>query len=517
MTAERLSMRCVKEVLRQKWELKKSHRDVAGALKVSAGYVSGVMTRAAASGLASWAEAEALTEQALEERLYGVKVAAGAARPLPDPAHLHLERKRPGVTLELLHLEYLEANPSGYQYTAFCEHYRRWLDKHRLSMKQSHVGGEKMFVDYSGKRPHFIDAQTAEVIMVELFVAVLGASSRTYAEATMSQQSHDFILSHVRSFEYFGGVAKALVPDCLKSAVTEADRYEPIIQRTYEEMARHYGTAIVPARPLKPKDKAKVERAVQIVQRWILARLRNETFFSLSALNERIAELLEEVNDRKMRVYGASRNELFERVEKSALLPLPQDRFTYAEWKMVKVNRLDYHVDVEGHYYSAPHTMAGEKVEARFTATTVELYQRGERFTSHVRSAARGRHTTKAEHMPKAHQKHLEWSPARITQWASTIGPQTKALVEAILAERPHPEMGYRSCLGILRLGKKFPERLERACGRALLGGARSYKSVASILKLGLDRLQQPAAPEPQSTLALGEHENVRGPGYYTH
>ena len=515
MATERLSMRCVKEVLRQKWVLKKSNREVARSLAISSGFVSGVVTRAVAIGLNTWAEVEGLSEEGLEERLYGPKVKAGSARPLPDGAHIHAERKRPGVTLELLHLEYLEGNPTGYRYTAFCNHYRGWLMKHRLSMRQVHQGGEKLFVDYSGKRPHLIDPKTGEVINVELFVAVLGASSRTYADATMSQQSHDFIQSHVRAFEYFQGVPKALVPDQLKSGVTGADRYEPIIQRTYEEMARHYGTAVLPARPAKPKDKAKVERAVQIAQRWILARLRNETFFSLDALNTRIAELLEDINARKMRVYGASRNELFERIEKSALLPLPQERFTYAEWKKVRVNRLDYHVEIEGHYYSAPHTRVGDIVEARVTATTVELYLHNERFTSHVRSNVRGRHTTKPEHMPKAHQKHLEWTPARITHWAASIGPQTKALVEAILADRPHPEMGYRSCLGILRLGKKFPDRLEPACARALRGGARSYKSVASILKLGLDRQPLPSMRDSQTALPSGEHENLRGPGYY--
>jgi transposase len=508
-------MRCVKEVLRQKWVLKKSHREVARSLDISSGFVSGVVTRAVATGLNTWTQVEALTEEALEERLYGPKVKAGTERPLPDPAHIHAERKRPGVTLELLHLEYLEANPTGYRYTAFCEHYRQWLSKHRLSMRQVHLGGEKMFVDYSGKKPHLVDAKTGEVLDVELFVAVLGASSLTYAEASRTQKSHDFILSHVRSFEYFRGVPKAVVPDQLKSGVTDADSYEPLIQRTYEEMARHYGTSVLPARPAKPKDKAKVERAVQIAQRWILARLRNEAFFSLDALNARIWELLEVLNARKMRVYGASRNELFERVEKSQLLPLPTDRFAYAEWKKARVNRLDYHVEIDGHYYSAPHTMVGEKVEARITAATVELYRHGERFTSHVRSDARGRHTTKPEHMPKAHQKHMEWSPARITHWAASIGPKTKELVEAILADRPHPEMGYRSCLGILRLGKKYPERLEPACERALRGGARSYKSVASILKLGLDRQPLPAAADAQASLPPAVHENVRGRDYY--
>jgi transposase len=515
LVAERLSMRSVKEVLRQKWVLKKSHREVAKSLGISSGFVSGVVSRAATAGLREWAEVDAMSEEALESRLYGPKESAGAARPLPDPAYIHAERKRPGVTLELLHLEYLEANPNGYRYTAFCEHYRRWLDKRRLSMRQEHLAGEKMFADYSGKKPHLLDATSGEVTDVELFVAVLGASSLTYAEATRSQKSADFIQSHIRTFESFGGVPKAIVPDQLKSGVTGSSAYEPILQRTYEEMARHYGTVVLPARPAKPKDKAKVERAVQVAQRWILARLRNERFFSLDALNTRIWELLEELNARKMRVYGASRRELFERVEKSALLALPSERFTYAEWKRARVNRLDYHVEVEGHYYSAPHELTGEQVEARITATTVELYRGGERITSHLRSQARGRHTTKSEHMPKAHQKHAEWTPSRITQWASTIGPRTKELVEAILAERPHPEMGYRSCLGILRLGKKYgPERLEAACARAVAVKARSYRHVDSILKRGLDR-QPLLETNAQPHRVLGEHENVRGRDYY--
>lgn len=515
MAAERLSMRCVKEVLRQKYCLKKSHRQVATALSISSGFVSGVMTRAATVGLTDWPSVDALSEEELDVRLYGPKVAAGTARPLPDPAHIHAERKRPGVTLELLHLEYLEANPNGYRYTAFCAHYRRWLEKRKLSMRQLHLAGEKMFADYSGKKPRVVDANSGDRVEVELFVAVLGASSLTYAEATATQRSHDFIASHTRAFEYFGGVPKALVPDQLKSGVTDSDRYEPGIQRTYDEMARHYGTAVLPARPARPKDKAKVERAVQLAQRWILARLRNETFFSIAALNERIWELLEELNNRKMRVYGVSRRELFERVEKSALLPLPRERFTFAEWKKVRVN-IDYHVVLDGHFYSAPHELIREELEARFTATTVELYRRGERITSHARSYARGGFTTKPEHMPKAHQKHLEWTPSRITHWAASIGPKTKELAEAILTDRPHPEMGYRSCLGILRLGKKYgAERLEAACARALHGGARSYKHVDNILKYGLDKQPLPPARDAQSALSLGEHENVRGRGYY--
>lgn len=508
-------MRCVKEVLRQKWKLRKKHREVAASVGISPASISGVLARAWAAGFSEWEHVEALNEEELEIRLYGRKPVAGGARPLPDPEHIHAERKRPGVTLELLHMEYLDANPNGYRYTAFCEHYRRWLEKKRLSMRQVHVGGEKMFCDYSGKRPHFVDAKTGEVVDVELFVAVLGASSLTYAEATRTQRSADFIASHISAFEYFGGVPKAIVPDQLKSGVTESSRYEPGIQRTYEEMARHYGTVVLPARPARPKDKAKVERAVQVAQRWILARLRNETFFSIEALNERIWMLLEELNKKQMRVYGASRSELFERVEKSALLPMPSERFTYAEWKKVRVN-IDYHVAVDGHFYSAPYELVREELEARFTSMTVELYRRGERITSHERSYVKGGFTTKKEHMPKAHQKHLEWTPSRITHWAEAVGIKTKELVEAILADRPHPEMGYRSCLGILRLSKKYgPERLEAACARALQAGARSYKNVDGILKRGLDRQPLPTADAMPPAMAVGEHENVRGRNYY--
>ena len=468
------------------------------------------MARARALGWTSWDAVEGMSEEALEDRLYGRRVAPGTARPLPDPAHIHAERKRPGVTLELLHLEYLDANPNGYRYTAFCDHYRRWLVKQRLSMRQVHIAGEKMFPDYSGKRPEVVDGVTGEAKPVELFVAVLGASSLTYAEATRSQQSVDFIQSHIRAFEYWGGVPRAVVPDQLKSGVTEACRYEPRIQRTYEEMARHYGTAVVPARPARPKDKAKVERAVQVAQRWILARLRNETFFTLDALNVRIAELLEELNARKMRLYGASRRELFERIEKAALMPLPTERFSYAEWKKVRVN-IDYHVAVEGHFYSAPYELVREEMEARISATTVELYRRGERVTSHLRSSVPGRYTTKHEHMPKAHQKHLEWTPSRIVHWAASIGPKTKELAEAILADRPHPEMGYRSCLGILRLGKRYgPERLEAACARAVAVRARSYRHVDAILKRGLDSAPLPTEAASRTPTAGRARKHAR-------
>ena len=511
MATERLSMRNTREIFRQKWTLGRSHREVCRSLGISIGAVSGAIARAIAAGL-DWPAVQALSDDALEARLYPATVAA-SERPEPDCAYLHVERRKPGVTLELLHHEYLEKNPNGYRYTQFCERYREWLGRRRLTMRQAHRAGEKLFVDYSGKKPHFTDSKTGDIIEAELFVAVLGASNYIFAEATRTQRGPDFIASHVRALAFLGGVPAALVPDQLKSGVIVPCRYEPGIQRTYEELAQHYGTTVLPARPSHPRDKAKVEVSVLIAQRWILARLRHETFFSLEALNDRIGDLLEDLNDRTMRVYGASRRELFERLDHPALRPLPVEPFAYAEWRKAKLN-IDYHAEVDHHFYSAPHALVHVELEARLTATTVELFHNGARVASHLRSYQRGRHTTADDHMPKAHRAHAEWSPSRIVQWAESIGPQTKALAEAILAERRHPEQGYRSCLGILRLGKRYgKERLEAACARAFAVRARSYRHVESILKNGLDRLPTPAKAPASGSPAV--HENIRGGDYY--
>ena len=519
MAAERLGMRQIREILRQKWVHKKSHRAVCGSLGVSSGAVTGLVTRAEAAGL-DWARVQSMDDAALEVLLYARSEKGADLRTAPDPKYIHAERRRPGVTLELLHLEYLEKNPGGYRYTQFCELYRRWVNARRLSMRQVHRGGEKLFVDYSGKRPCIADPKTGVLTDVELFVGVMGASNFTYAEATHTQKIADWIAAHVRCFEYFGGVPRDVVPDQLKSGVTTACRYEPEIQRTYEELALHYETTILPARPAHPKDKAKVERAVQIVQRWILARLRNRTFFSLAELNEAIGELLEELNDKTMKTYGASRRELFERLDRPALRALPRERFVFGEWSTARVN-IDYHIDVGGHLYSVPHgrahdTRTGKRVvvDVRATANTVEIFLRMDRIASHVRSHQRGRHTTCAEHMPLAHRAHAEWSPSRLIGWAATIGPATAKLVEAILTERRHPEQGYRSCLGILRLSKKYGQaRLEAACARAAAVGARSYRHVDAILKKGLDRVELPTNATTDERVVT--QENVRGPGYY--
>ncbi len=514
MATERLSMRKTREILRQKLALGLSHREVARSLGLSAGAVHGAVARARAAKLDDWAMVAALSEEELEARLYGRPGGPGGGeRPLPDFAEIHIERKKPGVTLELLHLEYLEQYANGYRYTQFCDRYRSWLAKRRLTMRQEHRAGEKLFVDYSGKKPHIVDPKTGERIEVELFVAVLGASNFTYAEATLTQRGPDWVASHLHALDYLGGVPALIVPDQLRSGVTTPCRYEPGVQRTYEEMATHYNTSVLPARPAHARDKAKVEVAVQVAQRWILARLRTQTFFSVDALNERIAELLEELNDRRMRVYGQSRRQLFERLDRPALRSLPAERFVYGEWKTARVN-IDYHVEYDHHYYSVPHALVHEQVDVRATATTVEIFLRSQRVAAHPRSFTRGRHTTTPEHMPHLHQRHLEWTPSRIIHWASTVGPKTKVLVEAILADRPHPEHGYRSCLGILRLGKRYgDERLEAACARAVAVGARSYRHVDSILKNGLDRVA--VADEPEPHVPAAPHDNVRGRTYY--
>jgi transposase len=510
MAGSRLSMRKTREILRQKWALGRTHREVARSLGVSMGAISGAVQRAEAAGL-DWPAVAALTEPEIEARLYATP-AAVQARPLPDCAWVHTERQRKGVTLALLHVEYREQHPDGYGYTQFCEHYRRWCKRHRVTMRQVHRAGEKMFVDYAGTRPSIVDRMTGERRPVELFVAVLGASSLTYAEATATQQSRDFIASHTRAVESFGGVAEVTVPDQLKSGVTRACRYEPGLQRTYEDWAKHYGTTVIPARPRKPRDKAKVEVGVQVAERWIVARLRNETFYSIGQMNARIRELLAELNARPMRAYRQSRRERFELLDRLALRPLPRDRFLYTEWKTARVN-IDYHVQFGGHYYSVPYALVREQVEIRATSLLVEVFHRGQRVGSHVRQDEPGFSTDPA-HMPKSHRKHLEWTPSRLIHWGSTIGPQTKALVEAILEERRHPEQGYRSCLGILRLAKQYGHaRLEAACGRAVAVRARSYRHVHSILQHGLDQL--PLEVGEESRTERPAHRNVRGADYY--
>jgi transposase len=378
-------------------------------------------------------------------------------------------------------------------------------------LRQVHVAGEKLFVDYSGHTMEVIDGLTGEVITAQIFVAVLGASNHTYAEATLTQSLPDWISSHVRAFSFFGGVARQTVSDNLKAGVTRACFHEPMVNRTYSDLARHYGTAILPARPYRPKDKAKVEVGVQVVGRWILARLRNRRFYSLAALNEAIHGLLDDLNDRVLRGWGRSRRQLFDELDRPALVPLPDEHYEYAEWKRCRVN-LDYHVEIAKHYYSVPYGLVRQEVEARITARTVEIFLRGKRVASHLRSTLPHRPTTIAEHMPSSHRRYRDWTHERIRREAARIGPDADTLIEVILRSRPHPEQGFRSAIGILGLVKRYgQERVDAACARALVLNARSYKSVAAILKSGTDK----AAASAQSSVPILFHSNIRGRGYY--
>lgn len=358
-----------------------------------------------------------------------------------------------------------------------------------------------------------VDPHSGEVYDTEIFIAVLGASNYTYAEATWTQRLPDWIGSHVRALQAIGGVPEIVVPDNLKAAVTRAHRYEPEINRTYADLAHHFGFAIIPARAAKPRDKAKAEVGVQVVERWILARLRNLTCFSLAELNQAIAALLIDLNGRPFKKLPGSRQALFDTLDRPALQALPALPYQYAEWKRARVN-VDYHIDLEGHYYSVPYALVRHQLDARLSEHVIEVFHQGKRVASHPRSYLKGRHTTVAAHMPKAHRQYAEWTPKRLIRWAASSGVATARVVETILASRAHPQQGFRSCLGIMRLGKSYgSERLEAACRRALKIGACSYKSIDSILKNELDKKPLPEPPKPSSPPL--SHDNIRGPKYY--
>jgi len=508
-------MRKSRKILKAKLKRGLSHREAAESVGVSSGSVGSVMVRAKALGLTRWEQVEPLDEGQLERLLYGAG-GPGRSRPEPDPVWIHTERQRcKSVTLELLHLEYLAAHPDGYKYTAFCDRYRKWLKRRKLSMRQVHHAGEKAFIDYSGKTVALTDPETGEQRQAELFVAVLGASSYTFAEATWTQQLPDWTASHVRAMEFFGGTTKVWVPDQLRSGVSAPHNYDPDVNRTYAELAEHYDAIVIPARPRKPKDKAKAEVGVQVAQRYVLGRLRNETFFSLPALNERIAELLDELNDEPMKDYdGQSRRQRYELLDRPVLGALPDQRYVYADWSKERVDR-DYHVDVGGHAYSVPYQLVREEVWIRASAATVEVYFRGNRVAAHRRSHEVGKATTLKKHMPAAHRAHAEVCPSQLIERAARIGPQTERLITDILDTRPHPEQGFRASLGILRLEKHYgAERLEAAATRAMLTGLRRCREMETLLKGGLDRLGT-LDLVPEADRPAIEHGNVRGAGYY--
>jgi transposase len=511
MPGERVSMRKIREVLRLRFAQGLSQRAIGVSLGLSTGAVNSYLGRARMVGL-NWPLAGEFSDAELETLLYPPPPELAAERrPVPDWAVVHRELRRPNVTLALLWEEYRGGigGQDGFGYSWYCDLYREWAKRLKPTLRQAHTAGERVFVDFSGRTMEVIDGSTGEIRRAEIFVGVLGASSYTFAAAAWSQSLPDWIALHVTMLAFMGGVPRQIVSDNLRAGITRACFYEPLVNRTYADMASHYGTAIIPARPYKPRDKAKVEVGVQVVQRWILARLRNQSFFSLAELNQAIRELVDNLNDRLMRGWGTTRRALYEQLDQPALGPLPPAPYEYADWKLCRVN-LDYHVEIEKHFYSVPFRLLREQVDARLTAKTVEIFHRGKLVAVHGRSQRPYRPTTVAEHMPSSHRRYRDWTHERIQREATAIGDDTAALVEIILRSRPHPEQGFRSCIGILGLAKRYDaERLDAACARALFLGTRSYSSVAAILKNAQERKQ--ANPEQPSLF----HENIRGSGYY--
>jgi len=511
MPAVRVSMRKTREILRLRWGLQRSLRDTAASCGIGATTVHDVLARARAAGLA-WPLPDDLDDAALEARLYPPPQGRDG-RPLPDFAALYRELQRRGVTLELLWQEYRAAHPEcGYGYSRFCDLYRAWRGQLDLVMRQEHRAGEKLFIDYAGVGIDIIDAETGAVTVAPVFVAALGASSFTYAEACEGQDLGSWIAAHIHTFEYIEGVPAILVPDNLKAGVTTPDRYEPELNPTYRELAAYYGATIIPARVRRPRDKAKVENAVQQVERWVLAPLRHQRFFSRGEANQAIRGRLDWLNDRPLTKLDGTRRSLWRELDRPALQPLPGRRFEIPTWKTHVGINIDYHFEFDRHYYSVPYQLVGQRVDVRATPTVVEIFRHSRRIASHPRSYVTGGFTTDPAHRPDSHRRYAEWTPSRLLRWAETIGPATAAVVRLILERRPHPEQGFRSCLGLLSLARRHdPARVEQACQRARAVGATSYRSVKSILAHGLDRQPLPAPPTAPALL----HEHIRGAAYY--
>ncbi|HCR5300962.1 TPA: IS21 family transposase [Legionella pneumophila] len=505
-------MRKIKEILKLNHE-KVANREIARRLNISAGSVSNYLLRAKSAGL-MWP----LSDKYSEDKIYSIlfcKTSKKGSHPLPDFSKIHKEIKRKGVTLMLLWYEYQSQNPGGYSYSRYCELYREFTGKLNPVMRMTHRAGEKLFVDYSGLTVPWIDKNTGEVHRAQIFVTVLGASNYTFIEATADQSLFSWVQSHVHAFEFYGGVPVCLVPDNLKSGVTKSHLYDPDVNRTYQELADHYGVAVVPARVRAPKDKSKVEVGVQGVQRWILAPLRDVTFFSVHDINEAIRPLLQAYNERTFYELEGTRLSQYREVDKPALKPLPSRPYVYADWKKAR-SGADYHVAIDKHYYSIPHRYLKEVIDVRLTSATIECFHKGNRIAIHQRSYRPG-HTTLRDHMPRKHQDYAEWTPERMHTWANTIGPNTGKLIKALTDMHKIPEQSFRGCLGILRMSKTYGnERLENAALRALHIGAIRYKNIESILKSGLDQQPLPLlAGESMTTEPTRLHDNIRGSKYF--
>jgi transposase len=497
-------VRKIREVLRLKAE-GFSDRQIAVSIGSARSTVQECLRRAREAGLL-WPLPSEIDESALHAQLYQRAVPLSRT-PQPDFAQLHRELSRRGVTRLLLWEEYKAAHADGWQYSVFCDQYRRWLARQELVLRRDHAPGEQLFVDYAGQTVPIVDRHTGESRAAQIFVAVLGCSNLTHAEATWTQSAADWLGSHVRALEYLGGVPRAIVPDNLRSAVKKAHRYEPDLNPAYQDFAEHYGVAILPARVRKPRDKAKVESGVLVVERWILARLRHRTFFSLGELNAVIRELLERLNSRPFKKIAGNRRSRFEELERAVLKPLPVRAYEFGEWKRAKVHP-DYHIEVGRAYYSVPYALIGERVDVRVTAHGVEVFHAGHLVAAHARASERGQRSTRRAHRPERHVAIIDRTLEHTLARAAAIGVSTAELIGHQARRRLHPEETLRSAQGILRLARDFsPGELERACERALALKSYSYRAVRTLV-------ETPEAPATRPALDLA-HENVRGAKYF--
>lgn len=504
-------MRKISEIFRQRYELKRSYRDIANSLNISISTISNYMWAANKAGI-KWPLPKDLSEEELHAKIFLPTTKQGTKKPLPDWESISKELRKKGVTLQLLWREYRAIHPNGLGYTWFCNCYREYEKSISPVMRQIHKAGEKTFVDYAGMTVPWIDPSTGEIHEAQIFVGALGASQFMFVEATATQQLPDWIQSHVRMWEYFGGVSEIVVPDNLLSGVTKAHRYDPDINANYQHLSEHYSFAIVPARVREPKDKAKAENAVGIVTRQILAALRHITFTSIGEINAAIKPRLFALNNQMFQKMKTSRRELFELIDKPALKPLPVERYQYAEWINAKIH-IDYHFVFDDHYYCVPYQYIHHGVQIRATSKIVECFYQGKRIAAHIRSHIRYGYTTLKEHMPPSHLAHAEWSPERMSRWAKKIGPKTSEFIDHMIASRAFPQQAFRACLGLLRLGNQFGEqRLEKACIIALSVGATRYQQVESILKNRLDTLSH---SHEQNDSIISDHENIRGSKYF--
>jgi transposase len=506
-------MRKIREILRLRFEQKHSYAEIAGSVFLGRTTVADCLRKFEASGL-TWPLPESLSDFDLDGMLYRNGALRASSRTMPEFAEMHMELRRKGVTKQLLWTEYKQSHPNGYEYTQFCNLYNRWKNSADVVFRNEHVAGEKCFIDYAGQTVPVHDAATGTVSHAQIFVAVLGASSYTYAEATWTQCLADWISSHNRAFAFFGGVSAIPVPDNLKSAVTKPCRYDPVINPTYYELARHNGAAVIPARVKKPRDKAKAEAGVLLVERWILAALRKQKFFSLAELNKAIAVLLEKLNNKPFKKLSGCRRSAFELLDKPALKPLPATPYQLSQYKDAKVN-INYHVSLDEHFYSVPYQLVQKTVTIRYTANTVEILHGNKRVASHQRSHKKYGYSTLTEHMPAKHSEYAKWTPERMGQWAGEAGPSARQVAETLMTERLHPQQGFNSVLGIIRLGEKYgKDRLERACAKALHIKSISLKTVRTILSTGMDNIPIDHGKNPEKERPI-DHENIRGPSYY--